>query len=275
MVVIVALAVVSLFAATITGALGYGYSSISVPIALLLISNRVLNPALVVVESSVNGYAAVLNRRAIRAILPRVTFIIIGIVPGVLLGSWFLSGLPVKTVKTVVYVTMLPLILAQAAGLRFPLRRERTLAVPFGLGIGTLYSLTTISGPPLAMFFNNQGLTKDEFRVALAVTRVVESLLTLITYTALGLLTQQSGELALWLAPGVLIGIPLGHALIKKISPETFRRVCMSFDAWLVAFGLSRIVPPLIGYPVFALTIVLDAVLLHRFFAKRAASAED
>ena len=271
MVVIVALAVVSLCAATITGALGYGYSSISVPIALLLISNRVLNPALVMVESSVNGYAVLLNRRAIRAILPRVTFMIVGIVPGVLLGSWFLSGLPVKTVKTVVYVTLLPLIMTQAAGLRIPLRRERLLALPFGIGVGTLYSLTTISGPPLAIFFNNQGLTKDEFRVALAVTRVVESVLTLITYSVLGLLTQQSGELALWLAPGVLIGIPLGHALIRKISPETFRRVCMSFDAWLVAFGLSRIVPPYIGYPVFAATIVLDAILLRRFFGKRPA----
>src|SRR4029079_8894904 len=108
---IVALAVVSLCAATITGALGYGYSSISVPIALLLISKRVLNPALVMVESSVNGYAVLLNRRAIRAILPRVTFMIVGIVPGVLLGSWVLSRLPGDTVQTVCLGTTLPLVM--------------------------------------------------------------------------------------------------------------------------------------------------------------------
>ena len=30
--------------------------------------------------------------------------------------------------------------------------------------------------------------------------------------------------------------------LIQKIRPETFRRVCMSFDAWIVGFGLSTLV---------------------------------
>ena len=30
--------------------------------------------------------------------------------------------------------------------------------MPFGAGLGFLYSVTTISGPPLALLFNNQGL---------------------------------------------------------------------------------------------------------------------
>ena len=32
-----------------------------------------------------------------------------------------------------------------------------------GLAVGILYSLTTISGPPLALWFNNQGLAKSEY----------------------------------------------------------------------------------------------------------------
>src|SRR5439155_23001484 len=44
------LAVTSFAAATVNGALGYGYSPISVPIALLVTVGRVLNPALVIVE---------------------------------------------------------------------------------------------------------------------------------------------------------------------------------------------------------------------------------
>ena len=46
------LAVTSFVAATVNGALGYGYSSISVPIALLVTVGRVLNPALVIVEAA-------------------------------------------------------------------------------------------------------------------------------------------------------------------------------------------------------------------------------
>jgi len=43
----VAIAGVALVAAIVTGALGYGFSSITVPAALLVYTGRVLNPALV------------------------------------------------------------------------------------------------------------------------------------------------------------------------------------------------------------------------------------
>jgi hypothetical protein len=46
--------------------------------------------------------------------------------------------------------------------------------LPFGTALGVLYSVTTISGPPLAILFNNQGLVKTEFRAGLALVRVAE-----------------------------------------------------------------------------------------------------
>ena len=66
---------------------------------------------------------------------------------------------------------LLPLILLQAAGFRRPIRSETTAAVPLGVGIGLLYSITTMSGPPIALFWNNQGLKKDEFKAALIARR--------------------------------------------------------------------------------------------------------
>ena len=50
-----------------------------------------------------------------------------------------------------------------------------------------------------------------------------------------------------WIAPGVLIGFPLGHWMIGRVSPDHFRRVCMSFDAYLVSFGLSRVLVDAVG----------------------------
>ena len=46
---IAALSAITLIAATVNGALGYGFSSLTVPMALLFLSNRVLNPALVLI----------------------------------------------------------------------------------------------------------------------------------------------------------------------------------------------------------------------------------
>ena len=46
----IVLVLITFVAATVNGALGYGFSSITVPVALLFYTNRILNPALVLVE---------------------------------------------------------------------------------------------------------------------------------------------------------------------------------------------------------------------------------
>jgi len=141
---------------------------------------------------------------------------------------------------------------------------------------GILYSVTTISGPPLAILFNNQGLVKDEFRAGLALVRVAESSVTAIVYYQLGLFIAESVDLLLVFIPCVVVGIPLGAYLIRRLDAETFRRICMSFDAWVVGFGLSRVLIELnlmespSAYSVMAVTILIDAYLLYIFFTARA-----
>ena len=137
------------------------------------------------------------------------------------------------------YLVLLPLILLQAAGYRRPIRSERASRPAFGLGLGVLYSVTTISGPPLAVVLNNQGLAKREFRAALGFIRLAESTMTAIAYLAAGLFTRSSIALIPQILPSVLIGVPIGAPDIGACRPETFRRLCMSFDAWVVGFGIS------------------------------------
>ena len=47
---VMALAGIALFAAFVNGAIGYGFSSLTVPLALVFYTNRILNPAVVVIE---------------------------------------------------------------------------------------------------------------------------------------------------------------------------------------------------------------------------------
>jgi hypothetical protein len=164
------------------------------------------------------------------------------------------------------------LILLQAAGLRRPIQSERAVGVPFGAGVGVLYSVTTISGPPLALMFNNQGYVKEEFRAALGLIRVVESTLTAAAYYVLGLYTVASTDILYSIVPSVLIGIPIGAYIIRRMNPETFRRICMSFDAWVVGFGLSRVLIDLTliaspgAYSVWLAVVLVDSYLLYRYF---------
>jgi hypothetical protein len=264
---------ITLLAATVNGALGYGFSSITVPVALLFLTNRLLNPALVPIEVVLNAYVLWVNRASLPHVWRRTLPIVVGLAPGIVAGTMLVSMISSDWLKVITYVTLLPLILLQAAGFRRPIRSERSAGLAFGGGLGVLYSVTTISGPPLAVALSNQGLAKQEFRAALGFIRLAESSMTAVAYAYAGLYSRGSMLLIPRILPSLAIGVPLGARLIRHLRPETFRRICMSFDAWIVAFGLSGLLRQLHvlsasgAWSVFAAVALLDIWLLYRFFS--------
>lgn len=264
---------ITLGAATVNGALGYGFSSITVPLALLFLTNRVLNPALVLIEVALNAWVLWVNRKAFRGVWRRVLPIVIGLAPGVIVGTLIVSRVSPDWLKLATYFMLLPLILVQAGGFRRPIQSEKSAGLVFGGGLGLLYSVTTISGPPLAVALNNQGFAKQEFRASLGLIRLAESSFTAIAYAYAGLLTPTSLTLIPQIVPGVAIGVPVGAFLIRHVPVETFRRICMSFDAWIVAFGIAtlfrslHIIDGRAAYLIMAVVGLIDACLLYRFFS--------
>jgi hypothetical protein len=249
-----------------------------VPLALVFHTNRILNPAVVLVEVFINLYVLFINLNGVPAVLKRVFPILIGLLPGIAVGASVLALLQPGWIKFGTYTVILPLILLQAAGWRRPIRSTWLIGLPFGTALGILYSVTTISGPPLAILFNNQGLVRNEFRAGLALVRVAESSVTAIVYFHLGLFVAESQSLLSVIVPGVVVGIPLGAYVIRRLDAETFRRICMSFDAWIVGFGLSRVLIELNlmespwAYSVMAVTFLIDIYLLYMFFTVKNAA---
>jgi uncharacterized membrane protein YfcA len=277
---VIVLAGIALFAAFVNGALGYGFSSLTVPLALVFYTNRILNPAVVLIEVFLNLYVLSINLNGVPAVWKRVFPILIGLLPGIAVGAFVLASLQPGWIKFGTYAVVLPLILVQAAGWRRPIRSTWLIGLPFGTALGILYSVTTISGPPLAILLNNQGLVKSEFRAGLALVRVAESSLTAIVYYQLGLFIAESENILLVFVPSVVLGVPLGAYLIRRLDAETFRRICMSFDAWVVGFGFSRVLIDLNlmespwAYSVLAVTILIDTYLLYVFFTVQKAASK-
>ena len=276
---VIYLVIITLVAAVVNGGLGYGFSSITVPLALLFLSNRVLNPALVLIEVALNAYVLFVNRDAVPNIWRRVAPIVVGLIPGVVVGTLIVSSISQSWLKLWTYLVLLPLILIQAGGFRRPIQSERAIGLPFGMGLGVLYSVTTISGPPLAVLLNNQGLAKRDFRAALGIIRLAESSFTAVAYLTAGLFTLRSIHLVPQILPSVLIGVPIGARLIRRMPAETFRRLCMSFDAWVVGFGVStvlrdlKIVEGSSAFLFLATVMLIDAWMLYRFFSKPVVAA--
>jgi uncharacterized membrane protein YfcA len=199
--------------------------------------------------------------------------------PGIGFGVLFLKSTSADGLRFATFVVLLPLVLMQAAGFRRPLKTGSLLELPAGFGIGVLYSVTTISGPPLGLLLNNQGLAKDEFRAAISVFRLTESLATSVGYLFLSVYTPQSVGLSLHILPCILIGIPLGRLLVRAIDAETFRRLCMAFDACLISFSLSRMLqvhhhlPLPVAYAPMGVVGLINLWVLRSYFAQRRAEA--
>jgi uncharacterized membrane protein YfcA len=270
-----ALGAITLLAAVVNGALGYGFSSITVPLALLFLQNRVLNPAMVLIEVPLNAYVLWVNRAALPDVWKRLLPIVLGLMPGIALGTLIVAQVSPAKLRFFTFVVLLPLILLQAAGYRRPIKSERSAGFGFGGGLGVLYAVTTISGPPLAVMLNNQGFAKREFRAGLGYIRLAESSFTAVAYLSAGLYTANSLRLIPFILPSVVIGVPIGAWLIRHVRSETFRRICMSFDAWVVGFGISTLlrelqwVEGLSAYLVLAGVIVVDVMMLYRFFSRQ------
>ena len=58
---IIVLLGITFFAAFVNRALGYGFSSLTVPVALVFYTNRVFNSALAIVEVFLNLYVSLIN----------------------------------------------------------------------------------------------------------------------------------------------------------------------------------------------------------------------
>ncbi len=267
--------VTTLFAATVNGALGYGFSSITAPVALLLYTNRILNPALVWIELPLNAYVLWTNRASVSQVWRRVLPLVVGLAPGVVVGTSLVHRVHPGWLKLATFAVLLPLILLQAAGFRRPIKAERRVGLLFGSGLGVLYSVTTISGPPLAVMLSNQGFAKRDFRAALGLVRLAESTFTTVAYGVAGMFSAESAGLVPFILPSLAVGIPLGVRVIHHVRPETFKRVCMSFDAWVVGYGIStllrqlRVIPSAAAFLVLAAAGIIDVWLLYRFFRRQ------
>jgi uncharacterized membrane protein YfcA len=168
------LAAVTLLAAIVNGALGYGFSSVTVPLALLFTTNRALNPALVLLEVVLNLWLVLANRRRVPAVARRLAPVITGLAPGIAVGTLLVACVNPTWIRFGTFLVLLPVTLLQVAGFKRPIRAERTVGLGFGGALGVLYSMTTVSGPPGAAARRKQELSKDGFSPARGLIRFAE-----------------------------------------------------------------------------------------------------
>jgi uncharacterized protein len=213
---------------------GFGFALLTVPLLAVL-----LGPKTAVVTDNVVGIGLVSlmvlrNRHGVeRRTVVRVSVAAILAMP---LGLLILTEVDARVLTGVIGVTVLALTAALVKGLTLP---DRDITdVSSGFISGLLATSTGTNGPPLVIAFQGKRLEPTVFRATLAAAFFVQSVATLVAFTASGKVTSEVLRAALAGYPGVVVGVLAGERLARRIDRRQFRIVVL---AMLVASAVASI----------------------------------
>ena len=226
---------VVLVASTAQTLVGFGFALISVPVLIAVLDVRdvvVLGTMLGLLNSSI------VARHAWGHVPWRtVSWMFAGSLAGMPAGLAVLLFAPQDALRLGVGLSTIVMAAALASGVRLGASSvPRELGV--GLVSGVLNTSTSMNGPPVVLYFQGLGFPTQEFRGGLAVFFVACSALTLAAFIATGVVTWMAIGLASAAVPSVFAGSIAGHALLRRVEPELFRRLVF---VMLVAAALSAV----------------------------------
>ena len=211
------------------GLTGFGFGLVGVPLLLLFLPPQVVVPT-VLLLSLVTGALIVYEARH-QIQLKRIWPILLGGLVGIPLGTWVLAVLDQYTLKVIIGVIITLCALAFLFGFKRPVKNEKLSSVPIGVASGVMNGATGMAGPPVILFFSNQGVEKSVFRTNLAAYFLILNAITLGSQWIGGLLTGDVLRYALWFLPALALGSWAGIKLSSRIDENLFRKVALTLVA--------------------------------------------
>lgn len=241
-------ATATLVAASVQSATGFGFALILSPAMLALLEPEEAVSALLILGFALNllllfgrdGEPAAVRWRAVAPML-------LAAVPGLAGGILILAVVSKPALQVAVGTAVVGAAILQARGAPRTPRdgREPTLrsACAVGLASGALTTSTTVSGPPIVLWLQSQGVEPRELRASLAASFLGLSV-------AGGALLALGGALAV--VPGVVLpllvvtaaGQLLGARAFRRLDPAGFRPVVL---ALVLAAGTASLMAGLAG----------------------------
>ena len=159
---------------------------------------------------------------------------------GTVFGTWLLTRLDDRPLALAVATLVLGYIVLSIVRptLRIDLSRGLMLAWPIGAIGGLVHGATGNSGPVFGTFLHSLGLSRSSFVFALTVPFLVFGAIQVVTLVGLGAFTPDRTAQALWAILPVLIVIPVGTRIARRLNQRAFERIVMA----LLAFAAIRLV---------------------------------
>ena len=208
------------------GVASFGYGLVAVPILITVLGPKIAVPA-IGAHTTITSLVLVWKlwkQVQLRRMLP-LTLAAILMVP---FGTYLLLVLEPRTLKVIIGVVITLAALAMLLGFRRPVRSEGLASVLVGLASGALNSTVGTGGPPIILFFANQGMEKALFRANLSAFFATINVVRMISYLIGGLFTPDVLKYTALLLPTGALGLYAGIKLAPVLREKAFRRVVLA-----------------------------------------------
>jgi uncharacterized membrane protein YfcA len=232
------------FGATLVrSAFGFGEALIAVPVLAFVLPVEVAAPVAVLVSITVAAVVVAQDWRHVH--LRSAAWLVFSTLLGIPLGLLLLRSVSEPVVKG----TLGLLVAGFAAS---ALRRRSTyeltndrLAWLFGVSAGVLGGAYGMNGPPLVIYGALRRWSPEHFRATLQGYFLPASLIGMIGYWAAGLWTPIVSRYYLLSLPTVLLAIPLGRAINRRLDGDRF---LVYVHAGLLASGAGLLLQAIVTW---------------------------
>jgi len=192
--------------ATIQGAAGFGVALVAAPFLVLIDPRLVPGP---IIAAGIALNLLMMNRERKDVRFGEMKWVVLGILPGAVLGAALLSYLPLEMTGIVVGLAVLAAVVMSLIGARVRV----TVSSLLGAGVlsGFMGTATSLGGPPIALLLQDERGAR--LRGSLAACFFFGSLISLAALAFVGRFGIYELTLAALLLPGILLGFAVSGRL--------------------------------------------------------------
>lgn len=223
--VIIAALLAVFLAGLIQGLTGFGFALVAVPIMTIFLSPKKVIP--IVLIHAILIILVLLYQARKWIDLKRIWPLMIAGIVGLPFGTYLLIFLKVGTLKVLIGSVIVLFALAFLKGFKKEIKSEKLAFAPVGFISGLLAGSTMMGGPPVILFFTNQGLNKNAFRANIVCYFVILSFAAIPVYVAGGLITKEVIKYAIWLLPAMICGGIIGIKLSRVVEEQLFQKIVL------------------------------------------------